>query len=93
MALNRSAAGIHLGEVRPLITPYKPKAQCGAAPQHILCVPKGRDIRENSYGVLRGWNKGELLLRAKPYGLSCSNRFPLRGWLSIGWLLVFTSER
>ena len=68
--------------MRLLITPYKPKAQCGAARQHDLCVPKGRDRRENSYGVLRGLNK-DLLLRAKPYGLSCSDRIPRRGWLSI----------
>jgi len=92
MALNRLVAGIHLGEVRLLITPYKPKAQCGAAQQHVTCVPKGRDNKENSYGVLRGWNKG-LLLRAKPYGLSCSDQIPQRGWHSIGQLLVFTSER
>ena len=82
MALNRPVVGIHLEEVRLLITPYKPKAQCGAARQHATCVPEGRDKRENSYGVLRGWNKG-MLLRAKPYGLSCSDRIPRRGCLSI----------
>ena len=72
----------HLGEVRLLITPYKPKAQCGATQQQVTCVPKGRDNRENSYGVLRGWNKG-MLLRAKPYGLSCIDWIPRRGCLSI----------
>ena len=72
----------HLGDVRPLITQYKPKAQCGATCQQVTCVPKGRDNRENSYGVLRGWNKG-MLLRAKPYGLSCIDWIPRRGCLSI----------
>jgi len=56
--------------VRPSITPYKPKAQCGAVLQHDLCVPEERDNRGNPYGLScrgqiprRGWlsiDKGEI---------------------------------
>ncbi len=34
----------HLGEMRLLITRYKPKAQCRDTQTSENCVPKGRDI-------------------------------------------------
>ena len=41
---NKETPTNHLGEVRLLITRYKPKAQCRDTQTSENCVPKGREI-------------------------------------------------